>query len=277
MSSGTLVWFWYQKKDKPIINWKWDVIGFSFFPFCYKHQEKTQIQKDLWRIEDVTAGLSANKTNYKTIVDSIKNPGKENVMKTLKNTQMQLNLWVCANNLELCSVAENPVHSALGCIRNLCWLSTLTWLRCLKGFFVFVFAYWWHLNGTSHKNQNRNSNNNNSNNGLSSSSCRGVLSRARLARTSRAPILHSGQELLSVFSAWFFLVFPLDAAQLPLPHLLSPSFRYFVSRASTSAMERRRESVCGLHCNCFIVFQRKDLTHWDSKRLWTPTVNSLSI
>uniref|UniRef100_A0A8C4V6C9 Pleckstrin homology domain containing A7 n=1 Tax=Falco tinnunculus TaxID=100819 RepID=A0A8C4V6C9_FALTI len=36
--------------------------------------EKTQIQKDLWRIEDVTAGLSANKTNYKTIVDSIKNP-----------------------------------------------------------------------------------------------------------------------------------------------------------------------------------------------------------
>ncbi|KAI6068133.1 Pleckstrin-like proteiny domain-containing family A member 7 isoform X5 [Aix galericulata] len=37
-------------------------------------QEKAQIQKDLWRIEDVTAGLSANKANYKTIVDSIKNP-----------------------------------------------------------------------------------------------------------------------------------------------------------------------------------------------------------
>ncbi|KAM6067779.1 pleckstrin homology domain-containing family A member 7 isoform 3-T3 [Theristicus caerulescens] len=40
-------------------------------------QEKTQIQKDLWRIEDVTAGLSANKTNYKTIVDSIKNPERK--------------------------------------------------------------------------------------------------------------------------------------------------------------------------------------------------------
>ncbi|XP_009696184.1 PREDICTED: pleckstrin homology domain-containing family A member 7, partial [Cariama cristata] len=39
--------------------------------------EKTQIQKDLWRIEDVTAGLSANKTNYKTIVDSIKNPERK--------------------------------------------------------------------------------------------------------------------------------------------------------------------------------------------------------
>ncbi|NXG51113.1 PKHA7 protein, partial [Psilopogon haemacephalus] len=42
-------------------------------------QEKTQIQKDLWRIEDVTAGLSANKTNYKTIVDSIKNPERKTV------------------------------------------------------------------------------------------------------------------------------------------------------------------------------------------------------
>lgn len=40
------------------------------------------MQKDLWRIEDVTAGLSANKTNYKTIVDSIKNPGKESIIKT---------------------------------------------------------------------------------------------------------------------------------------------------------------------------------------------------
>uniref|UniRef100_A0A8C0GB62 Pleckstrin homology domain containing A7 n=1 Tax=Chelonoidis abingdonii TaxID=106734 RepID=A0A8C0GB62_CHEAB len=46
----------------------------SFFP-----QEKTQMQKDLWRIEDVTAGLSANKTNYKVIVDSIKNPERKTV------------------------------------------------------------------------------------------------------------------------------------------------------------------------------------------------------
>uniref|UniRef100_A0A8B9ZUP8 Pleckstrin homology domain containing A7 n=1 Tax=Anas zonorhyncha TaxID=75864 RepID=A0A8B9ZUP8_9AVES len=42
-------------------------------------QEKAQIQKDLWRIEDVTAGLSANKANYKTIVDSIKNPERKTV------------------------------------------------------------------------------------------------------------------------------------------------------------------------------------------------------
>ncbi|XP_075784173.1 pleckstrin homology domain-containing family A member 7 isoform X4 [Pelodiscus sinensis] len=46
----------------------------SLFP-----QEKTQMQKDLWRIEDVTAGLSANKANYKVIVESIKNPERKTV------------------------------------------------------------------------------------------------------------------------------------------------------------------------------------------------------
>lgn len=39
-------------------------------------QEKSQIQKDLWRIEDVLAGLSVNKENYRILVGSVKNPGK---------------------------------------------------------------------------------------------------------------------------------------------------------------------------------------------------------
>ncbi|XP_077177749.1 pleckstrin homology domain-containing family A member 7 isoform X2 [Paroedura picta] len=42
-------------------------------------QERTQMQKDLWRIEDVTAGLSANKSNYKVIIESIKNPERKTV------------------------------------------------------------------------------------------------------------------------------------------------------------------------------------------------------
>lgn len=42
------------------------------------------MQKDLWRIEDVTAGLSANKSNYKVIIESIKNPGKINTMQTFR-------------------------------------------------------------------------------------------------------------------------------------------------------------------------------------------------
>lgn len=39
-------------------------------------QEKSQIQKDLWRIEDVLAGLSANKENFRILVESVKNPGE---------------------------------------------------------------------------------------------------------------------------------------------------------------------------------------------------------
>ncbi|CAH2325445.1 pleckstrin homology domain-containing family A member 7 isoform X5 [Pelobates cultripes] len=42
-------------------------------------QEKTQMQKDLWRIEDVTAGLSSNKLNYRVLVESFKNPERKTV------------------------------------------------------------------------------------------------------------------------------------------------------------------------------------------------------
>ncbi|XP_075423840.1 pleckstrin homology domain-containing family A member 7 isoform X5 [Ascaphus truei] len=42
-------------------------------------QEKAQMQKDLWRIEDVTGGLSANKLNYKILVESFKNPERKTV------------------------------------------------------------------------------------------------------------------------------------------------------------------------------------------------------
>uniref|UniRef100_A0A8C4WA00 Pleckstrin homology domain containing A7 n=1 Tax=Gopherus evgoodei TaxID=1825980 RepID=A0A8C4WA00_9SAUR len=70
-------WNEYLKLEKDVNQLKQalqEQMNRSFFP-----QEKTQMQKDLWRIEDVTAGLSANKTNYKVIVDSIKNPERKTV------------------------------------------------------------------------------------------------------------------------------------------------------------------------------------------------------
>ncbi|XP_063802524.1 pleckstrin homology domain-containing family A member 7 isoform X3 [Pseudophryne corroboree] len=42
-------------------------------------QDRAQLQKDLWRIEDVTAGLSSNKLNYKVLVESFKNPERKTV------------------------------------------------------------------------------------------------------------------------------------------------------------------------------------------------------
>uniref|UniRef100_A0A668AV70 Pleckstrin homology domain containing A7 n=1 Tax=Myripristis murdjan TaxID=586833 RepID=A0A668AV70_9TELE len=37
-------------------------------------QEKSQIRKELWRIEDVIAGLSSSKANYKVTISSVTNP-----------------------------------------------------------------------------------------------------------------------------------------------------------------------------------------------------------
>ncbi|XP_051570652.1 pleckstrin homology domain-containing family A member 7-like isoform X5 [Myxocyprinus asiaticus] len=39
-------------------------------------QEKCQLRKELWRIEDVLAGLSSSKANYKVTIDSVRNPGE---------------------------------------------------------------------------------------------------------------------------------------------------------------------------------------------------------
>lgn len=35
------------------------------------------MKRELWRIEDVMAGLSASKANYKITIDSVQNPGRE--------------------------------------------------------------------------------------------------------------------------------------------------------------------------------------------------------
>ncbi|NXH22558.1 PKHA7 protein, partial [Bucco capensis] len=73
-------------------------------------QEKTQIQKDLWRIEDVTAGLSANKTNYKTIVDSIKNPERKTVPSFSQSSVPSLPASLTAAESKL-SVLQSPPGS----------------------------------------------------------------------------------------------------------------------------------------------------------------------
>ncbi|XP_077590548.1 pleckstrin homology domain-containing family A member 7-like [Stigmatopora nigra] len=40
-------------------------------------QEKTEIKRELWRIEDVMAGLSGSKANYKVTVESVQNPERK--------------------------------------------------------------------------------------------------------------------------------------------------------------------------------------------------------
>ncbi|XP_039512704.1 pleckstrin homology domain-containing family A member 7 isoform X11 [Pimephales promelas] len=40
-------------------------------------QEKSQLRKELWRIEDVLAGLSSSKANYRVTIDSVLNPERK--------------------------------------------------------------------------------------------------------------------------------------------------------------------------------------------------------
>ncbi|XP_054632972.1 pleckstrin homology domain-containing family A member 7-like isoform X2 [Dunckerocampus dactyliophorus] len=40
-------------------------------------QDKTEMKRELWRIEDVMAGLSASKANYKVTIDSVHNPERK--------------------------------------------------------------------------------------------------------------------------------------------------------------------------------------------------------
>ncbi|XP_061898797.1 pleckstrin homology domain-containing family A member 7-like isoform X5 [Entelurus aequoreus] len=41
------------------------------------HQEKAEMKRELWRIEDVMAGLSGSKANYKVTVNSVHNPDRK--------------------------------------------------------------------------------------------------------------------------------------------------------------------------------------------------------
>lgn len=39
------------------------------------HPQKSELKRELWRIEDVLAGLSASKANYRVTIESVQNPG----------------------------------------------------------------------------------------------------------------------------------------------------------------------------------------------------------
>ncbi|XP_054826715.1 pleckstrin homology domain-containing family A member 7 [Eublepharis macularius] len=107
-------WNEYLKLEKDVNQLKQalqEQMNRSFFS-----QEKTQMQKDLWRIEDVTAGLSANKSNYKVIIESIKNPERKTVPSFSKPSVPSLSSTLKSANNELPSQRSppsSPVKSSL--------------------------------------------------------------------------------------------------------------------------------------------------------------------
>ncbi|KAK1161668.1 hypothetical protein AOXY_G19283 [Acipenser oxyrinchus oxyrinchus] len=61
-------------------------------------QEKSQMQKDLWRIEDVMAGLSSSKANYKFTIDSVQNPERQ-IVPSMSSLSVP-SLSMCVSELE---------------------------------------------------------------------------------------------------------------------------------------------------------------------------------
>ncbi|XP_048401354.2 pleckstrin homology domain-containing family A member 7 isoform X7 [Stegostoma tigrinum] len=68
-------WKEYEQTENDVNQLKEAILG--YMKTAPSSQDQEQIRKDLWRIEDVMAGLSVNKNNYKMIIESIQNPERE--------------------------------------------------------------------------------------------------------------------------------------------------------------------------------------------------------
>ncbi|XP_048462865.1 pleckstrin homology domain-containing family A member 7 [Rhincodon typus] len=68
-------WKEYEQTENGVNQLKEAILG--YMKTAPSSQDQEQIRKDLRRIEDVMAGLSVNKNNYKMIIESIQNPERE--------------------------------------------------------------------------------------------------------------------------------------------------------------------------------------------------------
>ncbi|KAL4613489.1 pleckstrin homology domain-containing family A member 7-like [Arapaima gigas] len=81
-------------------------------------QEKVQMRKELWQMEDVMAGLSSSKASYKVTIDSVKNPERKLVpsISAPSVPSLPANAPVGETRSPLCSPALSPtqlVHQSL--------------------------------------------------------------------------------------------------------------------------------------------------------------------
>ncbi|XP_069018038.1 pleckstrin homology domain-containing family A member 7 isoform X2 [Embiotoca jacksoni] len=72
----TLAWEEYSRLEKSVEQLRMALqahMNHSATP----QQDKAEVKRELWRIEDVMAGLSASKVNYKITIDSVQNPERK--------------------------------------------------------------------------------------------------------------------------------------------------------------------------------------------------------
>ncbi|XP_076585068.1 pleckstrin homology domain-containing family A member 7 isoform X6 [Chaetodon auriga] len=69
-------WNEYSRLERDV-DWLKSALQGQMSRSDLSQQEKVQIRKELWRIEDVIAGLSASKANYKVTISSVTNPERK--------------------------------------------------------------------------------------------------------------------------------------------------------------------------------------------------------
>uniref|UniRef100_A0A8D3BJ19 Pleckstrin homology domain containing, family A member 7b n=1 Tax=Scophthalmus maximus TaxID=52904 RepID=A0A8D3BJ19_SCOMX len=77
-------------------------------------QEKVQIRKELWRIEDVIAGLSTSKANYKVTISSVTNPERKFVPSVSASSVPSVSGSPSAMEMRLSQLQHSPHLSPTG-------------------------------------------------------------------------------------------------------------------------------------------------------------------
>ncbi|XP_031420348.1 pleckstrin homology domain-containing family A member 7 isoform X2 [Clupea harengus] len=65
-------WMEYCRQEQCVLQLREALQG--QMELCTDSQERGQMKRELWRVEDVMAGLSTNKANYKITINSVQNP-----------------------------------------------------------------------------------------------------------------------------------------------------------------------------------------------------------
>uniref|UniRef100_A0A673HRB6 Pleckstrin homology domain-containing family A member 7-like n=1 Tax=Sinocyclocheilus rhinocerous TaxID=307959 RepID=A0A673HRB6_9TELE len=78
------VWEDYSRLEQSVEQLR-DVLQ-TQMNLCTSPQEKNQLRRELWRIEDVMTGLSSSKETFKITIDSVKNPERKLVPSVIKST-----------------------------------------------------------------------------------------------------------------------------------------------------------------------------------------------
>ncbi|XP_074522939.1 pleckstrin homology domain-containing family A member 7 isoform X17 [Halichoeres trimaculatus] len=100
-------WNEYSRLERDV-DWLKSALQGQMTRSDLSQQEKVQIRKELWRIEDVIAGLSTSKANYKVTISSVTNPERKFVPSVSASSVPSVSGSPSAMEMRL---SQQPQHS----------------------------------------------------------------------------------------------------------------------------------------------------------------------